>query len=191
MTEDNKKNSTDEEEKKNALADENNKYHDLQIKFDELNEKYVRLYADFENSKRMAAKDKLLIMEAIKRKDIIDFLPIIDAVENSIAAALPNKQNSNMASFIKGAELILKNVNSILSNKGVTTIKTKGIQFNPSVHEVVMVDKNSKLPKGTITDQLQKGYMLNEFCLRPAKVVVSGNAKDDKSVKIETEEEDE
>jgi len=189
VTENNKESSTDE---KNTLSDENNKFHDLQIKFDELNEKYIRLYADFENSKRMAAKDKLLMMEATERKDIIDFLPIIDAVENSIAAALPNKQNSsNMASFIKGVELILKNIKSILLNKGVTTIKTKGMQFNPSVHEVVMVDKNSKLPKGTITEQLQKGYMLNEFCLRPAKVVVSGNIKDDKSVKIETEEEDE
>lgn len=191
MTENNKKNSADEIEEKNVLVDENSKYHDLKVKFDALNEKYVRLYADFENNKRMAAKDKLLMMEAIKRKDIIDFLPIIDAVENSITAALPNKQNSNMASFIKGAELILKNVNSILLSKGVTTIKAKGVQFDPSVHEVVMVDKNSKLPKGTITDQLQKGYMLNEFCLRPTKVVVSGNVKDDKSVKIKAEEEDE
>lgn len=193
MTKITEKESADVKKNKDIFINEDIEQEDLQKKFNELNEKYIRMYADFENSKKIAARDRLSIMETVKRGDIMDFLPIADAVEDTIAAALSNEQNGNMASFIEGVKLILKKINSILSEKGVTEIKAKGVQFDPTVHEVVMVNKNTKLPKGIITDQLQKGYMLNKFCLRPAKVVVSGNEENNKnkSVKIETEEENE
>ncbi|NOZ84251.1 MAG: nucleotide exchange factor GrpE [Epsilonproteobacteria bacterium] len=184
--------------KKNTNKNKTEEYNELLNKFNALNDKYIRLYADFENYKKNASKDKLSIAENSIRENIKDFLPIADELENTLKMSdkFADKLDENMLAFIEGVKLILKKIDSILQNKGIEVIDTENKQFDPNIHEAMMIDKQSKLPKNKIIAQLERGYITKGLCLKPAKVIVSGREKEDeednsRSINTEMEEENE
>ncbi|MGB7531769.1 MAG: nucleotide exchange factor GrpE [Halobacteriota archaeon] len=128
------------------------------------------LQADFENYKKMVAREREMYEMCATEELTKSLLPIIDNLEIAIASA---KQNEDISSFVEGIELIYKDLMSILGEEGLKPIKAVGEKFDPYKHEVIMTVIDNGLQEDTILEELEKGYMLGSKLLRTAKVKVS------------------
>ena len=133
-------------------------------------DKYIRLYSEFENYRKRTAKEKIDIITNSSEKVLKEILPVLDDFE----IAISNNKNVNEASVIKeGLELIHNKFYKILTNQGLTPMKSIEKDFDPDIHEAI-----TKIPapkdkmKGKVIDVIEKGYTLNEKVIRFAKVVV-------------------
>ncbi|PTE42415.1 nucleotide exchange factor GrpE [Staphylococcus equorum] len=133
-------------------------------------EKYLRLYAEFENYKRRIQKENQT-MKAYKAQDVLnDILPTIDNIERALQIEGENEQ---FQSLKKGVEMIHESLINALKENGLELIETEGHQFDPNVHQAVVQDDNPDFESGEITQELQKGYKLKERVLRPSMVKVN------------------
>ena len=133
-------------------------------------EKYLRLYAEFENYKRRIQKENQT-MKAYKAQDVLnDILPTIDNIERALQIEGENEQ---FQSLKKGVEMIHESLINALKETGLELIETEGHQFDPNVHQAVVQDDNPDFESGEITQELQKGYKLKERVLRPSMVKVN------------------
>ena len=128
------------------------------------------LQADFENYKKMEARERKTYEMKATEGLIKDLLPIIDSFEIAIELA---KKNYNKASFIKGIELIYSDFLSELGKEGLKQIKAVGKKFDPYYNEVTMTVINNNLPEDTVVEEHEKGYMLGSKVIRTSKVKVS------------------
>lgn len=131
----------------------------------ELTESLQRLQAEFENFKKRTEKEKSDFCKYAEKDLMLELLPILDNFE----LALNNTKNKD--EFIKGVELIYAQLVSALEKKGLKKIETAG-RFDPYKHEALMQEESDQ-EEGTILEELQKGYELNNIILRTAKVKVS------------------
>ena len=137
----------------------------LNTKIGELNDKYLRMAAELENTRRRAALD----VESVSRNRAMGvaekILPVMDAVQSAL------KHNPNDEG-IKSMERALQNA---FTQIGITKIETVGQQLNPQFHNAIqMIDKpNDKTETNTIIEEMQSGYMFGDTVLRTAMVVVS------------------
>lgn len=141
-----------------------------QDKYQELNDRYLRLYSEFENFRRRTAKEKLDLINSAGGKIITDLLPIIDDFER----AIKNNATIDDATAIKeGIELIYSKMDQTLKSKGLKEIDALEKDFDLDFHEAI-----TKIPaptdhlKGKVVDVVEKGYLLNEKVIRYAKVVI-------------------
>jgi len=130
------------------------------------------LQADFENYKKMEARDRKTYEMSATEGLIKNLLPIIDAFEIAIALA---KKNYNKPSFIKGIELIYSDLLSVLGKEGLKQIKAVGKKFDPYYNEVTMTVINNAIPEDTVVEEHEKGYMCGSKVIRTSKVTVSKN----------------
>lgn len=139
-------------------------------KYQELNDRYLRLYSEFENFRRRTAKEKLELIANASGQVLEDLLPIIDDFER----AIKNNANVDDAKTIKeGIQLIHSKMDNSLKNKGLKEIDAVNQLFDLDFHEAVTkIPAPSKDLKGKVVDVVEKGYMLNEKVIRYAKVVV-------------------
>jgi len=128
------------------------------------------LQADFENYKKMVAREREMYEMCATEEVIKRLLPIIDNLEIAIASA---KQNEDEPSFVEGIELIYKDLMAVLGKEGLKPIKAVGEKFDPYKHEVIMTVVDDGLPEDTVLEELEKGYMLGSKLIRTAKVKVS------------------
>ena len=128
------------------------------------------LQADFENYKKMVAREREMYEMCATEELTKSLLPLIDNLEIAIASA---KQNEDRASFVEGIELIYKDLMSILGEEGLKSIKAVGEKLDPYKHEVMMTVIDDGLPEDTVLEELEKGYMLGSKVIRTAKVKVS------------------
>lgn len=128
------------------------------------------LQADFENYKKMAARERKMYEMCATEELIKNLLPLIDTLETALASA---RQDDAIASFVKGIELIYKDLMAVLEKEGLKPIKAVGEKFDPYKHEVTMTTIDEDLPEDTVLEELQKGYMLGSKVIRTAKVEVS------------------
>ena len=128
------------------------------------------LQADFENYKKMEARDRKNYEMRATEGLIKNLLPIIDAFE---IALLSEKKNFNKASFIKGIELIYSDLLSVLGKEGLKQIKAVGKKFDPYYNEVTMIGIDNNLPEDTVVEEHEKGYILGSKVIRTSKVKVS------------------
>jgi molecular chaperone GrpE len=149
----------------------------LKMKLDEktkLADEYLSrlkyLQADFENYKKMEARDRKTFEISATEGLIKNLLPILDAFE---IALLSEKKNFNKASFIKGIELIYSDLMSVLAKEGLKQIKAIGKKFDPYFNEVTMTVIDNTLPEDTVVEEHEKGYMLSSKVIRTSKVTVS------------------
>ena len=142
-----------------------------------LKDSMLRRQADFENYKKIALKreeqnKKLLISGVVKHiLQINDNL--IRAVESVENVADETSTEDLKKSFIEGVNIISKEVNSTLENYSVCEIEAQGAPFDPSLHEAVEIDTAEGLECDTVTKVYQKGYKIDDFIIRPARVRVS------------------
>ncbi|MEM7361389.1 MAG: nucleotide exchange factor GrpE [Bacteroidota bacterium] len=133
-------------------------------------EKYIRLYAENENSQKRLAREQLTRSLMANKAFILDLLPIIDDLER----AIDNLQAANVPKETqKGLTLILGNLHDTLSQRGLTPIKADiGQEPNPEEHRILsqLPTKDEQL-QGKITEVIQKGYSLHQQIIRPAQVI--------------------
>jgi molecular chaperone GrpE len=128
------------------------------------------LQADFENYKKMAARERKMYETCATEQLIKNLLPILDNFEAALAAA---KQGDDLPSFVRGIELIYKDLSAVLEKEGLKPIKAVGEKFDPYKHEVTMTAIDEDLPEDTVLEELEKGYLLSSKVIRTAKVAVS------------------
>ena len=136
----------------------------------ELNDRFLRLFSEFDNYKKRVCKEKLDLIATASEKVIVNLLPVIDDFERAIAA---NEKADNIDSIKEGFNLIYNKLLQMMKRFDVEEIQAKGEEFNTDFHEAVThfpVQKEED--KGKVIDVTEKGYKLKDKVIRYAKVVV-------------------
>lgn len=153
-------------QKMNDLVLSNNKQEHL---IHELKNGYVKLKSDFDNYKSSSKKENERNKFFIKREILSQILPIVDDF-NRFVSIFSNEEDVVEA---KGILLIYKKMNKILSKLGLSEIKTINEKFNDEFHEAITTSSNNDIENGIITEEIEKGFIMEEQIIRPAKVVVN------------------
>jgi len=152
---------------------------DLKQLLDEANDKYVRLYADFVNYKKIADRNKEELLKYANEEIITDILTVIDHLELALHHSSEGETSSSLA---EGVNLTLKELISVLEKHGLVTIDAMGKSFDPVVHHAMSQIESEDAEENTIVKEFRKGYMLKERVLRAAMVGVSAKpAHDDEN----------
>jgi len=142
----------------------------LKSEVEQWKEKYLRLYAEFDNYRKRTIKEKSEIISTAGAEVIKDVLPILDDLERAVAVS---SQKAEPSALIEGVDLIQKKLANNLRLKGLEVIESKGQPFDADLHEAITtIPAPSKDLKGKIIDETEKGYRLNGHVIRFAKVVV-------------------
>jgi molecular chaperone GrpE len=129
-------------------------------------EKYLRLYSEFENFKRRTTKERADLFKSANQEVMISMIPVLDDFERAMAAISAEADK-------KGIELIYNKFKNTLTQKGLKEMEAKGLAFDPDFHEAI-----TKVPgmgedmKDKVVDVLEKGYFLGDKVIRFAKVVI-------------------
>jgi molecular chaperone GrpE len=142
----------------------------LKGELSQANDKYLRLYAEFDNFRRRTQKERADERSNAGKEVIVSLLPVLDDFERAIKAM----ENSTDINAVKeGVALVQHKLKNILSQKGLKEMTSKGETFDAEIHEAIT---NIPAPtddlKGKVVDELEKGYYLNDKVARFAKVVV-------------------
>ena len=136
----------------------------------EVDDRLLRLAADFENYKKRAAREREEYVAHANARLLSELLPVIDDLERALSAAEQHEE----AQLEDGVRLVHRALSEALRKEGLTEIATEG-PFDPHVHEALL-SQPSEAPEGDVIQVLQKGYELGDRVLRPARVVVSAGA---------------
>jgi molecular chaperone GrpE len=135
-----------------------------------LNDKYLRLYSEFDNYRKRTNKEKLDLISTASAGVLKDMLGVLDDFERAIAN---NENVDDIAVLKEGFKLIYSKMKSILEAKGLKQMEAKHTEFNADFHEAIAnIPAPSDELKGKVIDDVEKGYFLNEKVIRFAKVVV-------------------
>ena len=138
-------------------------------KFAELNDKYLRLFSEFDNYRKRTAKEKLDLSATASASVMKDLLPVLDDFER----ALQNMEKNGNEADLQGVTLIYNKFRSTLQKKGLEEIVAIDCDFNTDEHEALtMIPAPDESKKGKVIDVIQKGYKLNGTVIRFARVVV-------------------
>lgn len=136
----------------------------------ELNDKYIRLYSEFDNYRKRTNKEKIEIISSANADLLTDLIPTLDDFERAIEN---NTSVEDMEALKEGFVLIYNKFKSTLEAKGLKQMVAKGLPFDSDVHDAIA---NIPAPTpdlvGCVVDDVTKGYYLNEKVIRHAKVVV-------------------
>ena len=135
----------------------------------ELNKKYMRLAADFQNFKRRTEKEKSDIYQYANEKIALDIIEVIDNFERALA----HIEEYQDKQFAEGVEKIYKQLQGVLEKNSIEEIKAEGEVFDPNFHNAVMTKEEPGVESGVVLSDMQKGYLLNGRGIRPSMVVVS------------------
>ena len=134
---------------------------------EDLNAKYVRLMADFQNFKKRTEKQKSDIHAFANEKIVSKLIEVVDNFERAL------NSNSESDGFKEGMELIFKQLMDVLTSSGVQEIEAENVMFDPNFHNAVMMEDTDKVESGMVSEVLQKGYTLNGKVVRPSMVKVA------------------
>ncbi len=139
-------------------------------KYAELNDRFLRLFAEFDNYRKRSNKERLELISTASAGILKDLLPVVDDFERAIA----NNENIDDANSIKeGVNIIYNKFKAILESQGLKSMEAKGKPFDSELHEAIAnVPVGDEKEKGIVIDDVEKGYYLNEKVIRYAKVVV-------------------
>ena len=154
-----------DEEKKELTPEE-----ELQEKFDDLNNKYLRLYSEFENFRKRTGKEKADLILSGGEDAYKSLLPIIDDFDRGMKL---NAEATDIEAVNEGVKLIYDKFKSVLTQKGLKEQEALGEVFDADLHEALTnIPSPDEESKGKILDVMEKGYTLNGKVIRFAKVVV-------------------
>ncbi|MBB5623367.1 molecular chaperone GrpE [Pedobacter cryoconitis] len=143
-----------------------------QLKLDNaaLNDKYLRLFAEFDNFKRRTQKERVELLQTAGKDVIISMLPVLDDFDRANKAT---ENATDVAAIREGIQLVHTKLKSILSQKGLKEMECANTVFDTDLHEAITkVPAPTEELKGKVIDELEKGYTLNDKVIRFAKVVV-------------------
>ncbi len=139
-------------------------------RYTELNDKYLRIHAEFDNYRKRTNKEKIDIILNANASLLRDLIPVIDDLERAIQN---NENNEDIDSVKEGFNLIFNKFISIMKSKGLESMDSLGSDFDAEIHDAIAkVPAPTKKEKGKVIDTVEKGYKLNDKVIRFAKVVV-------------------
>ncbi len=135
-----------------------------------LQDKYLRLAAEFENYKRLAQREQREVLRFANENILKELLPVLDNLERAIECS---KGSQERDALVQGVELTLKQFLETLTKFGVRPLASVGQAFDPSYHQAVSQVQSSSAPSNTVIEEYQKGYLLHDRVVRPAMVAVA------------------
>jgi molecular chaperone GrpE len=141
-----------------------------QEKYEQLNNQYIRLAADFDNFRKRQEQERENLLKYGAENTIKKFIEVVDNFERGLKAIETVEDCDKVKECYNMA---YKNFNDVLTKVGVEVIKAEGEEFDPNLHEAVMQTPTSDKPEHTILTELQKGYKLGDKVLRPTLVNVA------------------
>ena len=137
---------------------------------DEWKDKFVRLYSEYENFRKRTAKEKIDLSRIATEKLMLDLLGVLDDFDR---AKVNNETIDDSKAIKEGIELIYNKLFKALESKGLKAMDSKETPFDVDLHDAITnIPAPSKALKGKVVDVIEKGYYLNDYVLRFAKVVV-------------------
>ena len=143
-----------------AAEEERDKFKDL----------YQRARADFDNYQKRSQRDQAQERKFAHGNLALDLLPVIDNFDRATAAA---QQAGEKGPLVQGVAMVQAQLLDLLRRDGITPIDALGQPFDPNLHQAVMQQPSAEQPPGTVLEVLEKGFLIHDRVLRPARVVVS------------------
>jgi molecular chaperone GrpE len=157
---------TGTEPAENKLSEEDK----LKAEIEELKNKHLRLYAEFDNFKRRTSKERLELLQIAGKDVIVDLLPVLDDFERALKSM---ETATDIEAVKEGIKLVHTKLKTILAQKGLKEMESVGTEFNADLHEgITNIPAPSADMKGKVLDELEKGYYLNDKVIRFAKVII-------------------
>jgi molecular chaperone GrpE len=141
----------------------------LSVRLKEINDRYLRLYAEFENYKKRVNKDKEELIKYGNERLLYEILPFMDHLE----MALKHATNEVSSGLVQGVEITLKELKKTLEKFGLTEIEAEGKPFDPVIHHAMSQVERDDIDDQLVIEEFRKGYMLKDKVLRPSLVAVS------------------
>nr|WP_240626968.1 nucleotide exchange factor GrpE [Staphylococcus microti] len=160
--------ATETEENKEPTAEE--QLEALQAEVDASQEKYLRLYAEFENYKRRIQNEADIQKTYRAQQVLSDVLPTLDNIERALQI---EGDDESFVSLKKGVQMVYDSLLKALEDNGLERIQAAGEQFDPNYHQAVLQDDNPEFESGAVTEELQAGYKLKDRVLRASMVKVN------------------
>lgn len=151
----------------------------IQTELAETKDKYLRLYAEFENYKKKVQKDREDLIKYSNESLVYELLPALDHLE----MALKHSGDKNSESLVKGVENTFRELNRILEKFGLKAIEASGKPFDPAYHHAMSQVERDDVESNTVVEEFRKGYLYNEKVLRPSLVAVSKKGSSQKENK--------
>ncbi len=143
---------------------------DAEAKIAALNDRYLRLLAEYDNYRKRTAREMECVMDVISEKLLSQFLPILDNLDR---ATEHRNDKTTLEEYVKGIAMIEDQLRAVLAQAGLKKIDTLGEKFDPAIHCAVFQQESKEHPPGTVIAEAEKGYMLQDKIIRHPKVVVS------------------
>ncbi|GEL07283.1 nucleotide exchange factor GrpE [Salisediminibacterium halotolerans] len=143
---------------------------DLGVKLKEMEEKLLRVQADYDNFRRRTKQEKEAAAKYRSQNLAESLLPVIDNFERAMMIT-PKAEETQ--SLLKGVQMVYNQLLEALEKEGVTPIASVGEPFDPHYHQAVMQEESAEYDSNIVIEEMQKGYRLNDRVLRPAMVKVS------------------
>ncbi len=145
-------------------------------------DRYLRLYAEFDNYKKRVARDREELIKYGNESLLYELLPVIDNLE----MAMKHSSNDTSAGLVQGVEITLKEFLRVIDKFGLSPIDASGKMFDPSLHHAMTQMERDDIDENMVVEEFRKGYMLREKVLRPSLVAVSKKTVRSDSVSEET-----
>ena len=152
----------------NPVADES-EIEKLQAELKEQKDKYIRLYAEFDNFRRRTAKERIELIQTAGKDVITDLLDVLDDCDR---AEKTLQQTDDVVQLKEGVQLIFNKLRNVLQAKGLKPMQSIATDFDVEKHEAITEIDAGEEMKGKVVDEIEKGYYLNDKIIRHAKVVV-------------------
>jgi molecular chaperone GrpE len=153
---------------------ENSDSEELRIALQEQKDKFIRLYAEFDNYKRRNARERIELIQTAGKEVISSLLEVLDDCDR---AEKQLSQSDNLDQIRQGVQLVFNKLRNTLQARGLKEMKSVGEAFNPDFHEAITeIPVSNPSQEGKIVDEVEKGYYLNDKIIRFSKVVVGKSA---------------
>ena len=161
---------TSKKEEENVVLTPEEEIIELKQQVGELKNKYLRIYAEFENFRKRSVREKLDMMKTAAQDTMSVLLPVLDDFDRAKKVA---DSPDSAEKFSEGIELLYHKLYNILKNKGLESMESNGETFDVELHEAITeIPAPTEEMKGKVIDTVEKGYKLRDKIIRHAKVVV-------------------
>lgn len=159
-----------DEKKEDNVNEETTDLSDIEQKYENLNNQYIRLAADFDNYRKRQAQERESLLKYGAENILKKIIEVLDNFERGEKA---NESVEDCDKLKESFNLLHKQLIDVLTKSGLEVIEAEGKEFDPNFHEAVMQTPTSEYPEHTIIAELQKGYKMGDRVLRPSLVNVA------------------
>lgn len=153
----------------NPETENDNSLEKKDAELQEMKDKYLRLFAEFDNYKRRTSKEKIDMTQTAGKEIVISMLEVVDDCDR---AEKQMEQSEDLEQVKQGNQLVFNKLRAVLQQKGLSSMDSVDAEFDVEKHEAITEIEAGEAKKGKVVDEVQKGYYLNGKLIRFAKVVV-------------------